>query len=68
MCGDLYCGSCGPAQGNFKCSGCGRWSMDGPCVDPNRCAEIVKAENQQVDEYYRQMEEDEKAANEYFGT
>lgn len=37
MCGDLYCGSCGPAQGNHKCGCCGRWSMDGECDDPDYC-------------------------------
>ncbi len=28
MCGDLYCPSCGPAQGNSQCPVCGRWSYD----------------------------------------
>src|SRR5262245_16973531 len=28
MCGDLYCPSCGPAQGNTRCGGCGEWFQD----------------------------------------
>jgi len=27
MCGDTYCPSCGPAQGNYKCV-CGEWTDD----------------------------------------
>lgn len=37
MCGDLCCRSCGPAQGNYRCSECGRWSMDGGCENPEKC-------------------------------
>jgi hypothetical protein len=37
MCGDPYCSSCGPAQGNYCCIACGRWSADGPCDDPADC-------------------------------
>lgn len=37
MCGDLYCMSCGPAQGNSKCPQCGTWSEDGPCQNPRQC-------------------------------
>lgn len=39
MCGDTYCPSCGPAQGNNQCPVCGTWSADGDCPDPKRCAE-----------------------------
>lgn len=28
LCGDLYCPSCGPAQGNYKCDECGTWQAD----------------------------------------
>lgn len=28
MCGDTHCWSCGPAQGNHRCSGCGEWMDD----------------------------------------
>jgi len=42
MCGDPCCWSCGPAQGNYKCEICGKWSMDGGCDDPDACAEKAK--------------------------
>lgn len=66
MCGDLYCGSCGPAQGNHKCSGCGKWSMDGPCDDQKKCADIIAAvwnadmDGRETEQYYADMQEDEK--------
>ena len=28
MCGDYLCGSCGPAQGNWKCPLCGTWASE----------------------------------------
>jgi len=28
MCGDTHCGSCGPAQGNWRCPLCGAWADD----------------------------------------
>ena len=31
LCGDTQCWSCGPAQGNEKCSACGEWSDDHAC-------------------------------------
>jgi RecJ-like exonuclease len=37
MCGDLYCWSCGPAQGNGHCEVCGSWTMDGGCENPEEC-------------------------------
>ena len=49
MCGDTYCWSCGPAQGNYKCPACGRWTFDGGCIDPEKCNilvnKILEAEN-----------------------
>lgn len=43
MCGDLYCPSCGPAQGNSKCPICGVWTDEGGCADPAKCeAEAAK--------------------------
>lgn len=39
MCGDTYCPSCGPAQGNAKCPWCGCWEADGGCQRPDFCAE-----------------------------
>ena len=37
LCGDLYCSSCGPAQGNLRCPYCGAWDADGGCKDPKAC-------------------------------
>lgn len=37
MCGDTYCRSCGPAQGNSHCEVCGKWTEDGGCVNPAEC-------------------------------
>ena len=31
MCGDTYCYSCGPAQGNAFCRDCRVWYSDGGC-------------------------------------
>jgi hypothetical protein len=63
MCGDPYCPSCGPAQGNHRCPICGTWSADGPCPDPERCA----AESRKADDALAaQLVEEEKAAREYF--
>lgn len=39
LCGDTYCASCGPAQGNYRCYVCGAWSADGGCKDPEACAQ-----------------------------
>ena len=39
MCGDEYCRSCGPAQGNYRCLVCGRWLIDGGCKNFAECAE-----------------------------
>ncbi len=39
MCGDTYCYSCGPAQGNSQCDVCGEWSADGGCSNPEKCIE-----------------------------
>jgi len=57
MCGDTYCRSCGPAQGNDKCPHCGAWTMDGGCADPAACE---KAERAMVDGMAAQFEEDAK--------
>lgn len=42
MCGDLYCHSCGPAQGNSRCEMCGAWYADGGCENPETCAKAAK--------------------------
>ena len=43
LCGDPYCPSCGPAQGNYKCPNCGTWSADGGCQDQAGCVAANKA-------------------------
>lgn len=30
-CNDLYCESCGPTLGNFRCPSCNAWSVNGAC-------------------------------------
>lgn len=53
MCGDLYCWSCGPAQGNYKCEICGKWDDEGGCDNPEECQKTA-------DEMYTAMAEEEK--------
>lgn len=67
LCGDPYCGSCGPAQGNHKCPSCGRWSADGECDNPSECEEnIIKWEMElaeaeaELDKHYEEMMIDER--------
>lgn len=55
LCGDLYCGSCGPAQGNIKCFVCGVWSMDGGCADPDKCADTEEKIMEQMDRDEEEM-------------
>lgn len=65
MCGDTYCPSCGPAQGNYKCPNCGMWSADGGCENPRECGEENhKADVAMADE----IERDAKLAEEYLKT
>lgn len=40
ICGDYYCLSCGPAQGNHHCPVCGSWSWDGGCEDEDQCQKL----------------------------
>lgn len=37
LCGDIFCASCGPAQGNGRCEVCGAWTFEGGCADPEDC-------------------------------
>ena len=63
-CGDLYCCSCGPAQGNSKCPNCELWTLDGGCDDPEFCNE----ENRKMDDAEAEaLAWAEQVANEYFG-
>ena len=52
MCGDTYCWSCGPAQGNAKCSVCGKWEADGGCDNPTEC----EAKGKEEDRLYAEQE------------
>lgn len=45
MCGDTYCWSCGPAQGNWHCDSCGAWAEEGGCEDPIWCSFDASAQN-----------------------
>ena len=56
MCGDTYCPSCGPAQGNYQCPWCGEYSADGGCVDPEACA---KKDKEETEAMAQQWEEEE---------
>lgn len=64
LCGDLYCSSCGPAQGNSRCYVCGAWAIDGGCYDPAACAE---AGQNMDEEMARDYEESERLAAEWDG-
>jgi hypothetical protein len=44
MCGDTYCPSCGPAQGNARCPWCGAWELDGGCQRPDFCSDCDEKE------------------------
>jgi hypothetical protein len=52
MCGDYYCPSCGPAQGNFYCPYCKTWSADGGCPNPEECQKRAKEEEEA---YYQEL-------------
>lgn len=58
MCGDTYCWSCGPAQGNSRCEICGNWSADGGCVNPAEC----EAKYLELDKFWAKMEAEAEAA------
>ncbi len=53
MCGDLYCLSCGPAQGNYRCPVCGKWTGDSGCDDPISCEAEQQKALQAEYEYYQ---------------
>lgn len=62
MCGDLYCKSCGPAQGNSYCSVCGSWSMDGGCADPVKCSKAAEAAANEEEQWYKMTRDSLKNA------
>jgi hypothetical protein len=57
MCGDTRCRSCGPAQGNSYCEQCGRWEEDGGCVDPEKCAQDAKKQEEALAEMFAYEDE-----------
>lgn len=62
LCGDTYCWSCGPAQGNAHCEVCGSWSEDGGCENPAEC----DAKAREMDKLYAEQElEAERLAKDY---
>jgi len=63
MCGDIRCWSCGPAQGNYKCDVCGRWSDEGGCINPSAC-QIEQEERDR--KYVEELAEEERLAREFW--
>lgn len=65
LCGDLYCGSCGPAQGNHRCGNCGEWADEhgepGSEHDDDRCSEAMKVQAEAEYEWEQEMEKHEEA-------
>jgi len=61
MCGDLYCHSCGPAQGNSHCPHCGAWTADGGCLDPASCNEADRQFAKEEEAYDKRMAADAAA-------
>ena len=59
MCGDTHCRSCGPAQGNNRCSVCGNCDDDGGCSNPVICA-AKEVEQQKMEDAIAQSIVDEQ--------
>lgn len=57
LCGDIYCSSCGPAQGNFQCHICGKWSMDDGCDDVEECAKLGREMEKEIAEAWENDDE-----------
>ena len=66
MCGDLYCKSCGPAQGNWQCSICGAWSAEGGCEKPQECAAQEQREAEAEAAYYEGLAAQEAEERAYW--
>ena len=60
MCGDPYCGSCGPAQGNYRCYNCGKWAMDGGCDKPEECNKALEESAKAEAEWEERMARDSR--------
>jgi hypothetical protein len=72
MCGDLYCRSCGPAQGNRYCGNCGEWADEfgepGSEHDNDRCAEAVRKADEDEYEFQKACENDLYAHRQLYGS
>lgn len=62
MCGDIYCHSCGPAQGNHRCPNCGLWTYDGGCETPDVCTEANRLADEAL---VKGLEEADRLAEEW---
>ena len=69
MCGDIHCGSCGPAQGHGSCEECGWCGCDGTDhVTEAKCnEESIKRYEELAEEYKREEELAEEYRNEKYG-
>jgi len=76
LCGDTHCPSCGPLQGNYRCAICRAWADDG-CMHINEDGDILpqyqeeadkiaRAENEMYDRLAKDLEEQERLAEEYW--
>lgn len=66
LCGDLYCGSCGPAQGNHRCGNCGEWEEEhGEPESEHDDAKCSEAMRLQAEADYQWELEMEKSEAEY---
>lgn len=61
MCGDFYCRSCGPAQGNHYCDECGKWTDEGGCDNPEKCEAAIIARDQRMAEEEAMYEKEKNA-------
>jgi hypothetical protein len=76
MCGDLYCYSCGPAQGNFQCGHCGKWSLDinlgwikrqwYKLTGRLECGCVIKKIRAEEEQLAKELEEAERLSEEYW--
>jgi hypothetical protein len=75
MCGDLCCGSCGPAQGNYRCPICKAWRSEG-CKHfdlddklekefEEEARKVEEAERLADDEYAKELEEEKRLVEDW---
>ena len=64
FCGDICCGSCGPAQGNWRCPICREWASEG-CEHVNpKTGKVRLIWRKQVAELERQEREADRMFDE----